>query len=74
MPSDTDNDFHVKEIQDMVNVIQRMIKDGKQINIKSMRLYVRRRAKIYKKIISASRNFLEKRRKKTLIIDIIRYV
>ncbi|KYM84661.1 RNA-binding protein fusilli [Atta colombica] len=28
MPSDTDNDFHVKEIQDMVNVIQRMIKDG----------------------------------------------
>lgn len=27
MPSDTDNDFHVKEIQDMVNVIQRMIKD-----------------------------------------------
>jgi len=74
MPSDTDNDFHVKEIQDMVNVIQRMIKDGKQINIKSMRLYVRRRAKIYKKIISASRNFLEKRRKKTSIIDIIRYV
>ncbi|XP_018315667.1 RNA-binding protein fusilli [Mycetomoellerius zeteki] len=28
MPSDIDNDFHVKEIQDMVNVIQRMIKDG----------------------------------------------
>ncbi|XP_011173363.2 LOW QUALITY PROTEIN: RNA-binding protein fusilli [Solenopsis invicta] len=28
MPPDTDNDFHVKEIQDMVNVIQRMIKDG----------------------------------------------
>ncbi|KYN29054.1 RNA-binding protein fusilli [Trachymyrmex cornetzi] len=28
MPSDTDSDFHVKEIQDMVNVIQRMIKDG----------------------------------------------
>ncbi|XP_070163335.1 RNA-binding protein fusilli isoform X1 [Polyergus mexicanus] len=28
LPPDTDNDFHVKEIQDMVNVIQRMIKDG----------------------------------------------
>ncbi|KAI4484774.1 hypothetical protein M0804_007340 [Polistes exclamans] len=25
---DTDNDFHVKEIQDMISVIQRMIKDG----------------------------------------------
>lgn len=29
MSPDTDNDFHVKEVQDMVNVIQRMIKDGK---------------------------------------------
>ncbi|XP_012234976.2 RNA-binding protein fusilli isoform X3 [Linepithema humile] len=28
LPPDIDNDFHVKEIQDMVNVIQRMIKDG----------------------------------------------
>ncbi|KAL0125535.1 hypothetical protein PUN28_004564 [Cardiocondyla obscurior] len=28
LPPDTDNDFHVKEIQDMVNVVQRMIKDG----------------------------------------------
>ncbi|XP_057327456.1 RNA-binding protein fusilli isoform X3 [Microplitis mediator] len=28
MSLDTDNDFHVKEVQDMVNVIQRMIKDG----------------------------------------------
>ncbi|XP_032666415.1 RNA-binding protein fusilli isoform X1 [Odontomachus brunneus] len=28
LPPDTDNDFHVKEIQDMVTVIQRMIKDG----------------------------------------------
>ncbi|XP_034949442.1 RNA-binding protein fusilli isoform X2 [Chelonus insularis] len=28
MSSDTDNDFHVKEVQDMINVIQRMIKDG----------------------------------------------
>ncbi|XP_012276396.1 RNA-binding protein fusilli isoform X2 [Orussus abietinus] len=26
--SDTENDYHVKEVQDMVNVIQRMIKDG----------------------------------------------
>ncbi|XP_015183240.1 PREDICTED: RNA-binding protein fusilli isoform X2 [Polistes dominula] len=25
---DTDNDYHVKEIQDMISVIQRMIKDG----------------------------------------------
>lgn len=29
MPPDPDNDFHVKEIMDMINVIQRMIKDGK---------------------------------------------
>ncbi|XP_071647820.1 RNA-binding protein fusilli-like isoform X1 [Temnothorax longispinosus] len=28
LPPDTDNDFHVKEIQDMVSVVQRMIKDG----------------------------------------------
>ncbi|XP_074103071.1 RNA-binding protein fusilli isoform X2 [Cotesia typhae] len=28
MSPDTDNDFHVKEVQDMVNVIQKMIKDG----------------------------------------------
>ena len=27
---DTDNVFHVKEIQDMVNVMQRMIKDGER--------------------------------------------
>lgn len=33
LPPDTDNDFHVKEIQDMVSVVQRMIKDGKPINI-----------------------------------------
>ncbi|XP_024938562.1 RNA-binding protein fusilli isoform X3 [Cephus cinctus] len=25
---DTDNEYHVKEIQDMVNIVQRMIKDG----------------------------------------------
>lgn len=30
LPPDTDNDFHVKEIQDMISVIQRMIKDGKK--------------------------------------------
>ncbi|XP_011865109.1 PREDICTED: RNA-binding protein fusilli [Vollenhovia emeryi] len=28
LPPDTDNDFHVNEIQDMVSVVQRMIKDG----------------------------------------------
>ncbi|EZA57241.1 RNA-binding protein fusilli [Ooceraea biroi] len=28
LPPDTDNSFPVKEIQDMINVIQRMIKDG----------------------------------------------
>ncbi|XP_066594106.1 RNA-binding protein fusilli isoform X3 [Prorops nasuta] len=28
VPPDTENDYHVKEIQDMVNVIQRMLKDG----------------------------------------------
>lgn len=30
LPPDTDNVFHIKEIQDMVNVIQRMIKDGER--------------------------------------------
>ncbi|XP_076374457.1 RNA-binding protein fusilli isoform X2 [Megalopta genalis] len=28
LPSDTENDYHVKEMQDMISVIQRMIKDG----------------------------------------------
>ncbi|XP_058793021.1 RNA-binding protein fusilli isoform X2 [Phymastichus coffea] len=28
IPADTENDYHVKEVQDMVAVIQRMIKDG----------------------------------------------
>lgn len=28
LPLDTENDYHVKEIQDMICVIQRMIKDG----------------------------------------------
>lgn len=27
--ADVENDYHVKEVQDMINVIQRMIKDGK---------------------------------------------
>lgn len=34
MPADTDNDYHVKEIQDMIAVMQRMIKDGKKLRRK----------------------------------------
>lgn len=32
LSSDVDNDYQVKEIQDMANIIQRMIKDGKNTN------------------------------------------
>jgi len=39
LPPDTDNDFHVKEIQDMISVVQRMIKDGKPIKYQKYRGY-----------------------------------
>lgn len=29
LTADIENEFHVKEVQDMINVIQKMIKDGK---------------------------------------------
>lgn len=45
MPADTDNDYHVKEVQDMIAVMQRMIKDGKAKSL-SIKLWRKKIKKI----------------------------
>lgn len=73
LPPDINNDFKVNEVQDMISVIQRMIKDGKPIKYWKYRdysMYLSMPRNVQEKYICVSK-FLRKKKKKEDVVCVI---